>query len=103
MSDRIERLRLFLAAAQAESFSAAARRLSVSPQGVTRAVQALEKELGEVLFHRNTRNVRLSECPSFGKPILLYDIKSKGCESYLALANEIMRRERSSPDRHAAA
>src|SRR5690606_658378 len=31
------------------------------------------------------RNVRLSEAPSFGKPILLYDIKSKGCESYLAL------------------
>lgn len=49
------------------------------------------------------RNVRLSECPSFGKPILLYDIKSKGCESYLALANEIMRRERKAPDRHAAA
>ena len=40
------------------------------------------------------RNVRLSECPSFGKPILLYDIKSKGCESYLALGNEIMRREK---------
>ena len=35
------------------------------------------------------RNVRLAECPSFGKPILLYDIKSKGCESYLALGNEI--------------
>src|SRR5262249_28775401 len=31
------------------------------------------------------RNVRLSECPSFGKPILLYDIKSRGCASYLAL------------------
>lgn len=43
------------------------------------------------------RNVRLSECPSFGKPILLYDIKSKGCESYLALGNEIMRREPPSP------
>ena len=40
------------------------------------------------------RNVRLSECPSFGKPVLLYDIKSKGCESYLALGNEIMRREK---------
>ena len=40
------------------------------------------------------RNVRLAECPSFGKPILLYDIKSKGCESYLALGNEIMRREK---------
>ena len=48
------------------------------------------------------RNVRLSECPSFGKPILLYDIKSKGCESYLALGNEIMRREKKSPGQHAA-
>jgi chromosome partitioning protein len=43
------------------------------------------------------RNVRLAECPSFGKPIVLYDIKSKGCESYLALGNEIMRREKIDP------
>ena len=41
------------------------------------------------------RNVRLAECPSFGKPVLLYDIKSKGCESYLQLGKEIMRREKS--------
>ena len=40
------------------------------------------------------RSVRLSECPSFGKPILLYDIKSKGCQSYLALGNELLRREK---------
>jgi chromosome partitioning protein len=43
------------------------------------------------------RNVRLSECPSFGKPIILYDIKSKGCESYLALGREIMQREPTPP------
>jgi chromosome partitioning protein len=36
------------------------------------------------------RNVRLSEAPSYGKPILLYDIHSKGAESYLNLAREIM-------------
>lgn len=36
------------------------------------------------------RNVRLSEAPSHGKPILLYDVKSKGAQSYLALAQEIM-------------
>jgi chromosome partitioning protein len=36
------------------------------------------------------RNVRLAEAPSFGKPILLYDIKSKGAESYLELAKEIL-------------
>jgi chromosome partitioning protein len=38
------------------------------------------------------RNVRLAESPSFGKPVLLYDIKSKGCEAYLALAREVSRR-----------
>jgi chromosome partitioning protein len=48
------------------------------------------------------RNVRLSECPSFGKPILLYDIKSKGCESYLALGHEILRRDQGPTDRRAA-
>ncbi len=48
------------------------------------------------------RNVRLSECPSFGKPILLYDIKSKGCESYLALGQEILRRDQGPTDRRAA-
>lgn len=36
------------------------------------------------------RNVRLSEAPSFGKPIMLYDIKSTGSESYMALAREIL-------------
>jgi chromosome partitioning protein len=36
------------------------------------------------------RNVKLSEAPSHGKPILLYDINSKGAESYLSLAKEIL-------------
>ncbi|HMK52964.1 MAG TPA: AAA family ATPase [Thermodesulfobacteriota bacterium] len=36
------------------------------------------------------RNIRLSEAPSHGKPVLLYDIHSKGAESYLNLASEIM-------------
>lgn len=38
------------------------------------------------------RNVRLAESPSFGKPVLLYDIRSKGCEAYLQLARELQRR-----------
>lgn len=38
------------------------------------------------------RNVRLSECSSFGKPIVLYDIDSKGCLSYLNLAKELLGR-----------
>ena len=36
------------------------------------------------------RNVRLSEAPSHGKPIILYDVASKGASSYLELANEFM-------------
>jgi chromosome partitioning protein len=36
------------------------------------------------------RNIRLSEAPSHGKPVLLYDARSKGAESYLNLAREIM-------------
>jgi chromosome partitioning protein len=40
------------------------------------------------------RNVKLGECPSFGKPILLYDIKSKGAEAYLNLAKEIIYNEK---------
>ncbi len=36
------------------------------------------------------RNVRLAEAPSYGKPIILYDIRSKGAESYLQLAKEIL-------------
>jgi chromosome partitioning protein len=40
------------------------------------------------------RNVRLSEAPSHGKPILLYDINSKGALSYLELSRELIRREK---------
>jgi len=38
------------------------------------------------------RNVRLAEAPSFGKPILLYDVQSIGAKSYLAVAQELMKR-----------
>jgi chromosome partitioning protein len=40
------------------------------------------------------RNVSLSECSSFGLPIILYDINSKGAKSYLELAQEFIRREK---------
>jgi len=40
------------------------------------------------------RSVRLGEAPSFGKPILLYDIRSRGAEAYLDLAKEIMSHEK---------
>lgn len=38
------------------------------------------------------RNVRLAEAPSFGKPIVMYDIRSRGSESYLLLAQEFIKR-----------
>lgn len=40
------------------------------------------------------RNVRLSESPSFGKPIILYDIASAGAKSYLMFAQELLKRQR---------
>jgi len=40
------------------------------------------------------RNVRLAESPSFGKPVLLYDIRSKGCEAYLGVARELLKRDK---------
>lgn len=40
------------------------------------------------------RNIKLSESPSFGKPIILYDINSKGSEAYLSLAKEIIVNEK---------
>jgi chromosome partitioning protein len=40
------------------------------------------------------RNVRLGEAPSHGLPVVLYDVRSKGAEAYLALAKELLARER---------
>lgn len=40
------------------------------------------------------RNVRVSEAPSYGKPVLLYDFKCVGSQAYLRLASEIVQRER---------
>jgi chromosome partitioning protein len=35
------------------------------------------------------RNIRLSEAPSFGKPVALFDVKSRGAQAYMALAREV--------------
>jgi chromosome partitioning protein len=40
------------------------------------------------------RNVRVSEAPSYGKPVLLYDFKCSGSQAYLKLASEVVQRER---------
>ena len=47
---------------------------------------------GRVYDVQIPRNVRLSEAPSFGKPILLYDVASKGAKTYLEAAREFLRR-----------
>ena len=50
----------------------------------------------EVLTTVIPRSIRLAEAPSYGKPILMYDPRSKGAESYIRLAKEILENERSS-------
>ena len=51
----------------------------------------VEKYFGDKMFKTVIpRNVRLSESPSFGQPVLMYDIRSKGAQSYLELARELL-------------
>jgi chromosome partitioning protein len=55
--------------------------------------EEIRKSLKHILFETVVpRSIRLAEAPSFGQPIVLYDIKSKGAEAYLNLAEEIIRR-----------
>lgn len=61
-------------------------------------VEEIKKHFGSKVFETIVpRNVKLAECPSFGKPIILYDISSKGSEAYLSLAKEIILNERIAP------
>jgi chromosome partitioning protein len=51
--------------------------------------------LGDVVYDTVIpRNVRISEAPSHGKPVLLYDMKSTGAQAYIKLAGEMLRRLR---------
>ncbi|MEO0546591.1 MAG: ParA family protein [Pseudomonadota bacterium] len=62
------------------------------------AVQVVEDTratLGSLVYDTIIpRNVRISEAPSFGKPVLLYDINCAGSQSYLKLASEMIQREK---------
>lgn len=62
---------------------------------LSRQVESEVREhFGELTFTTVIpRNVRLSEAPSFGTPILMYDVESKGARSYLDLAREFLERE----------
>jgi chromosome partitioning protein len=59
---------------------------------LTRQVAAdLKQFFGDQVFKTVIpRSIRLAEAPSFGKPIILYDVRSKGAESYIQLAKEVM-------------
>lgn len=53
----------------------------------------IRKHFGSLVYNTVIpRNVRLGEAPSFGKPVLAYDIKSKGAEAYLSLGKELLQR-----------
>lgn len=55
--------------------------------------QELKKYFGDKLLETIIpRNIRLAEAPSYGKPVLLYDVRSRGAESYIRLAKELMER-----------
>ncbi len=67
-------------------------RVSLSHQ----VVDEVRRFFGELVFGTIIpRNVRLAEAPSFGRNILEYDIRSRGAQAYLALADEVLRRRRS--------
>lgn len=93
MHNHLELLRIFGVAAESPSFREAASRLGMSPQGVTRAVKALENHFGELLFHRSTRQVRITEFgeqlaarvrPALVEMEALFRRPGKGVQSQLA-------------------
>jgi chromosome partitioning protein len=56
-------------------------------------VEEVKKHFQEMVFETIIqRNIKLSEAPSFGKPVVLYDAESKGAVNYLNLAREILQR-----------
>ena len=65
-------------------------RLNLSRQVATDARDYFGNQVFETVV---PRNVRLAEAPSFGKPIVLYDVQSAGAQAYMAVAQELMTRE----------
>jgi chromosome partitioning protein len=58
-------------------------------------VADVRQYMGEKVYQTMIpRNVRVSEAPSHGKPVLLYDLKCAGAQAYLRLASEVLQRER---------
>jgi len=65
-------------------------RLNLSHQVADDVRQFFGDKVYKTIIHRN---VRLSEAPSFGKPVIMYDAVSKGAENYMNLAEEILTHE----------
>ena len=60
----------------------------------TQVVDNVKKNLNQKIYKTVIpRNIRLAEAPSYGLPITMYDPKSAGAESYMALANEVIKRK----------
>ncbi|GBD93055.1 sporulation initiation inhibitor protein Soj [bacterium BMS3Abin05] len=66
-------------------------RLNLSRQVADEVRNYFENKVFKTII---TRNVRLSEAPSFGKPIILYDAVSAGSENYMSLAEELLKNGR---------
>lgn len=64
-------------------------RLRLSNQVVSEVRRHFDELVFDTIIHRNTR---LSEAPSFGKPVILYDAESKGAINYLNLAKEVLQK-----------
>jgi len=61
----------------------------------TQVVADVRRFMGDKVYETIIpRNVRISEAPSYGKPVLLYDLKCSGSQAYLKLASEVIERER---------
>jgi DNA-binding transcriptional LysR family regulator len=88
--DRIRRIELLVRAADAGSFARAARSLDLTPSAVSHAIADLEKGLGLSLFHRTTRQLRLTEEGE--------EVYQRGCELLRQMA-ELESSARKSPER----
>ncbi len=66
-------------------------RLNLSRQVAADAREYFSNKVFETIV---PRNVRLAEAPSFGKPIILYDVASVGAQAYVSVANELLARHR---------
>jgi chromosome partitioning protein len=64
-------------------------RNNLAQQVVTEVRKYFDKRVFETMI---PRNIRLSEAPSFGRPCILYDLASRGSQSYIALARELEKR-----------